>query len=337
MKPIQTLTIVGLGVGLATGVFAQGTLRERLQRRNQNAPTESDVPGTLQKSLEFENLRRTFLVHTPLGYNGKTPLPLVLNFHGGMGSGQRQERATGFSALADRENFIVVYPDGVNNQWNDGRGAAFGGTPTANDVGFVAALLDFMGRNYQVDTRRIYATGVSNGGIFSQRLGLELSDRFAAIGTVVANLAVDPKTAQPLKAPPDARPISVLMINGTADPLVKWDGGTIPGSDGRVASVAQTVAQWVAHDGCHPTPRVEQLPDQFPDDGTTVRRESYGGGKNSTEVVLYAIVGGGHGWHGPNQRGLTANPVLTKLTGTLSREVDSTAVIWDFFKNHPKP
>ena len=341
MRLIKISVIAGALLWIALSIFAQDGLRERMremrQRRNQNSSSlPSNVPNTVQKSLEFDGVTRTFLVHTPPAYDGKKMLPLVLCFHGGLGSGKQMERTTGFSQLADRENFIVVYPDGINQQWNDGRGTTFSGATTANDVGFVSALIADMQKNYKIDARRIYATGVSNGGIFSHRLGVEMSDKFAAIATVVANLPVDPKTAQPIA--PGAgktKPLSVLMINGTDDTFVKWNGGRVRGSTGEVTSVAQTVLSWVKADGCRQTPQIENLPDKFPDDGTTVRRESYNGCKEGAEVVLYAIVGGGHGWHGSSSGGERAG-FIRNFTGNLSREINSTEVIWEFFKKHSK-
>lgn len=319
--------------------FAQEGLGERLRemqkRRNQNPQSYiSEVKNTIQKSLEFDKIKRTFLIHMPADYDGKKDLPLVLCFHGGIGTGKQLEQTTGFSALADKENFIVVYPDGVNNQWNDGRGAAFGGEPAGNDIGFVSALIEFTRKNYRIDRTRICATGGSNGGIFSNRLGVELSDKLAAIAPVVGNLPID-KTSGKAFAPQagKTKPLSVLLINGTDDTFVKWDGGTVRGSDGRVTSVAETVSAWTKAIGCEPKPKIENSPDKFPDDGTTLRRESYSSCKNGTEVVLYAIVGGGHGWHGSTSAG---SQLTRRLTGNLSREINSTETIWEFFKRHPK-
>ena len=319
--------------------FAQEGLgnrvREMQKRRNQNPQSYiSDVKNTVQKSFEFEKVKRTFLVHTPPAYDGKRDLPLVLAFHGGIGTGKQMEQTTQFSALADKENFIVVYPDGINNQWNDGRGAAFGGEPAGNDFGFVSALIDYLQKNYRVDRKRIYATGGSNGGIFSNRLGVELSDKLAAIAPVVGGLPID-KTSGKAFAPVfgKTKPLSVLMVNGTDDTFVKWDGGTVRGSDGRVTSVAETVAAWTKANGCEVKPKIENLPDKFPDDGTTLRRETYSNCKEKSEVVFYAIVGGGHGWHGSTSGG---SRMTRSLTGKLSREINSTETIWAFFKLHSK-
>lgn len=339
MKLFSLLTITLFVFGLTACILAQDGLGERIRemqkRRHQNPQNYiSNVPNTVQKSFEFERVKRTFLVHTPKNYDGKKDLPLVLNFHGGVGTGKQQERKTGFSHLADRENFIVVYPDGVNNQWNDGRGAAFSGAPTANDVGFVNALIDFMRKNYRVDQKRIYATGGSNGGIFTNRLGIELSDKLAAIAPVVGNLPIDKQTDKTFMPQLGAtKPLPVLLINGTEDQFVKWDGGRVRGG-GKVTSVAETVRAWVKSNGCQATPKIENLPDKFADDETTVRRETYANCRDKTEVVLYAVVGGGHGWYGMSDD-LQTNAVRN-VTGNLSREVNSTEVIWEFFKKHSR-
>lgn len=339
MQMIRVATAIWLVCAASSTARAQGNMRERIremQRRRNSDPQAklSTVPNTMQKSFDFEGITRTFLVHVAPAYDGQKVVPLVLGFHGGLGTGKQVEQTTGFSPLADKENFIVVYPDGHNNQWNDERGSGFSGVPTANDVGFVTTLLAYLQKNYRIDPKRIYATGVSNGGILTNRLGVELSERFAAIAPVVGNLPIDPNTGKPF-APEAARqkPLSVLMINGTADPLVPWEGGRVKGSSGRVTSVAATVAAWVKLDGCKPQPEITNLPDKFPDDATTLRRESYRGGQNGTEVVLYAVVGGGHGWHGSNDKRLSGN---RNLAGKLSREINATEVIWEFFKRHAK-
>jgi len=331
---MRTIDILALLIFLVLMIFfvafTQDNMRERIremrQRRNNDPQSKlSAVTNTTQKSFEFESIKRTFLVHVPSAYDGKKTVPLVLCFHGGIGTGKQLEQTTSFSQLADKENFIVVYPDGHNNQWNDGRGSGFSGIPTANDVGFVSALIDYMQKNYRVDPQRIYATGGSNGGIFTNRLGVELSNKFAAIAPVVANLPINPQSNKPYAPEPSKqKPLSVLMINGVDDTFVKWEGGRVKGSTGRVTSVAETVSSWVELNGCNQKPEVTNLPDKVPDDRTTVRREIYTGCKSGTEVILYAIVGGGHGWHGSTDQRVNSN---RNLTGNLSREINSTEVI----------
>lgn len=237
-------------------------------------------------------------------------------------------RLTGFNTVADADNFIVVYPDGIEGHWNDGRGMQLYRAQTENidDVGFISALIDALSKELNIDSKMIYVTGISNGGMMSHRLGCELSQQIAAIAPVASNIPVDMVS---IWAP--SRPVSVLIVNGTEDPLERWNGGDVyfrGVSYGKVLSVAETVKFWVAKDQCPAPPLNTQLPDRDPSDGTTVRKEVYGGCKDGTEVLLYAIEGGGHTWPG----GIQYLPV--SVIGRTSREFNASELIWQFFKEH---
>jgi polyhydroxybutyrate depolymerase len=132
---------------------------------------------------------RTYRLHVPSGPHDGRPAALVLVFHGGRGDGESVERLTGFDALSDREGFLVAYPDGVGKQWNDGREVADFETfqDHVDDVAFVADLIDAIGNGHAVDPKRVFATGISNGGIFSHYLGARLSGRIAAIAPVAGS------------------------------------------------------------------------------------------------------------------------------------------------------
>lgn len=180
--------------------------------------------ATQAHTIEVGGLTRTYLLHVPPTLPAG-PAPLVLVFHGGGGNGPGTERLTRFSELADRERLLVAYPEGVGRNWYDGREFASGSRAhreRIDDVGFVAAMLDAIARAHAVDPRRIYATGISNGAVFSHYLAAHLSPRIAAIAPVVGGIA----------DPPDAwlrpeRPVSVLILQGTTDPLVPYRGGAI--------------------------------------------------------------------------------------------------------------
>ena len=185
--------------------------------------------GLTTHTLEVDGITRTYHLHVPPGL-GPAPAPLVLVFHGGGGTGPGTERLTRFTALADREGFLVALPEGIEKNWNDGR--EFTGSRAhrdhVDDVAFVTALIDAIGRAHAVDPRRIYATGISNGGIFSHYVAAHLSARIAAIAPVVGGIA----------DPPEAwlrpeRPVSVLMLQGTRDPLVPYHGGAVAFGRGR--------------------------------------------------------------------------------------------------------
>jgi polyhydroxybutyrate depolymerase len=297
---------------------------------NQIVPAASTPANYDYSSSIFSGgLQRTYNVHISSSYDKATPTPLVIVLHGGGGTGQGMTKLTNFNAIADRENFIVVYPDGLEKHWNDGRGVQRYRAQVQNvdDVGFISALIDHLSGELNIDARKIYVTGISNGAMMSHRLGCELSQKIAAIAPVAGNIPVNMAS---IWAP--SRPVSVLLINGTDDPLVPWAGGDVhlgPFELGQVLSVADTVKFWVANDKCASPPLVEQLPDKDPSDGTTVQRETYGGCVGGAEVVLYAVEGGGHTWQG----GLQYLPEST--IGRTSRDFDATEVIWKFFKEHP--
>jgi len=289
-----------------------------------------ELPQLEMRSIEHDGLIRIYGVYVPLSYTGQEPVPLVLALHGGNLNARHMERLSGFDMLAAREGFIVVYPNGLNNRWNDGREALCGQPEVSDvdDVGFIAALIDQLAADFNIDPARVYATGVSNGGMMSHRLACELTDRFAAIAPV--------STAIPEKLEPNctpSAPISVLMINGTEDWCIPWDGGYVIGQEdwGAVISVDETVNFWVTHNQCNADPDIYWQPDRAPNDGTRVWRETYAGGQDGAEVIFYGVEGGGHNWPGSLLR------QLPRLLGRVSYDINASEIIWDFFKNKQRP
>jgi polyhydroxybutyrate depolymerase len=284
---------------------------------------------TVARELEVGGLKRNYLVHVPVALPKDKAVPVVLVFHGGSGDGAGTERITRFSALADREGFLVVYPNGIGKNWNDGRIFA-GSEPhrrNIDDVAFIARVIDAVAWEHPIDPKRIYATGISNGGIFSHYLAAHLSSRIAAIAPVVGGIA-DPfyQRFRPEK------PVSVFIIQGRNDPLVPYQaGGISEGKRGKVISTDEAIRKWVLHDGCSPEPVTGRLPDKDPKDGCTVTWSTWSKGRDGTEVMLYNIAGGGHTWPGGPQY------LPERLIGKVCRDFDATEVIWDFFKRHPKP
>jgi polyhydroxybutyrate depolymerase len=288
-----------------------------------------DQKQSVKGTLTFQGIERSYLLHVPASYSGKNPVPLVIFFHGGGGTGASSEKFAGFSSLSDREGFLVAYPDGVGKSWNDGRAGEKIKAQSENidDIGFISALLDKLLADYRIDPARVYATGPSNGGIFSHRVGAELSERIAAIAPVIGGMA--PGVAKKFNP---RKPVPVLMINGTDDPLVPFGGGEIRlfgrGGRGEIIPTDKAVKKWVAHNGCRAEPVVGDMPDTDPGDGTRVRKAVHSGGRQNSEVILYTVEGGGHTWSGGNQ-------YLPKaMIGRLSRDMDATKIIWDFFSKH---
>ena len=278
-----------------------------------------------KKSISVRGRKRTYRLYVPPTVRRELPAPLVLVFHGGGGQGPSMERLTGFDDLAEREKFVVAYPDAVGAHWNDGRDVQTFDSQREgiDDVAFVATLIEAISAVHAIDPRRVYATGISNGAIFSNFLGARLADRIAAIAPVAGGLA------EPIRSGfRPSRPVSALVINGTEDPLVPYAGGAVSKTHGRVLGAEETARMWGEADGCRPdgsrdapTAAVE---------GCRTLRTRWGGGRDGTEVVLDTIEGGGHTWPGGPQ-------YLPRLViGRACPQPDATKEIWNFFRAHPR-
>lgn len=278
------------------------------------------------ESIMSSGLKRTYFIHIPPSSNESQPRPLVILLHGAGGTGKGMVKLTkgGLNTLSDQDGFIVVYPDGIEKRWNDGREGSRNKANDQNvdDVRFISDLIDKLTEQFNIDPHRVYVSGMSNGAMMSYRLAVELSEKIAAIAPVVGNMPVG------LSGVPK-RPMSVLIINGLKDPLIPWEGGYVhfrKFKQGKVLSTAETVEFWVKHNQCSPAPFTTYEPDKDPNDGTLVRKEIYGSGLEGTEVILYAVEGGGHTWPG----GLQYLPERT--IGKTSRDINANEIIWNFFK-----
>jgi len=295
----------------------------RGQGRVKQVRARADQPG----SIVLGGLKRTYLLHVPWGFDKVTPRPLVFVLHGGGGDGSKVAKLTGFSAKADSAGFVVCYPDALNHHWNDGRQVRRfkSQRDDIDDVGFIAALIDRFAKDLTIDRQRVYVTGISNGGMMCHRLGCDLADRIAAIAPVAAAM---PEPLSRADSARPAKPVSVLAVNGTKDPLVPYEGGGVGlyHKRGVVLSVQRTMESWVLVDGCNSKPETTGIPDVDPNDGIRVLRERYSGGRDSSEVILYRVEGGGHTWPSGARR-------VTRF-GKTARDIDATKAIWEFFERH---
>jgi len=282
--------------------------------------------GPWYSSVIHEDRLRDFKVFVPSSYRG-APLPLVIVLHGGGGRNTQIEKSTGFSKLAEKQGFIVAYPQGLDRQWNDGRETAQGKAHSLkiNDTGFIVKMLGAIREKYRVDKSRIYVCGISNGGFMSMRLACDMSDVFAAAGIVCAGL--NPYLAE--NARPEKK-ISLLIMNGTEDPLVPYNGGYVKifkQKRGEVLSTEYSVKYWLAWNGCGGEPFLAMInPDT--EDNTEIEKYTYD--CRGAEVILYKIIGGGHTWPGGFQY------LPENVVGRTSRDINATEVLWNFFKKHRK-
>ncbi|HMJ09862.1 MAG TPA: PHB depolymerase family esterase [Polyangiaceae bacterium] len=276
--------------------------------------------GTSAGSLTVGSVQRTFRVHVPPGYRKGQPAPVVLMLHGGGGSGEQlQMQSARMDPIADREGFITVYPDGTGalRTWNAGQCCGRAVADGVDDVGFIAALLDHLEGELCTDKRRVFATGMSNGGMLTHRLACELSDRIAAFAPVAGTLGSSCQAA---------RPVPVLHIHGTSDGHVPWNGGMGCGPAGvPFTSVPDTMNVWRTRNACasNTTTYFEQ------GDGHCT---AYAGCQ--APVVLCAVEGGGHSWPG----GVAKEPVVQcPADGFQSQSFVASELAWQFFEANPRP
>lgn len=282
-------------------------------------------PGDFTRVLAFDGRTRTYLLHVPRGSPSDTSPALVLAFHGVPGGPGQIRAITGFDALADREGFVVAYPQAVDDWWTgcaNCNSRAF--LLDIDDVGFVRALIRQLEADAGIDPRRVYAAGFSNGALFVQRLACDATDLVAAFASVAAT-ALEPG-AVPLCEPGTRAPI--VFFHGSLDPSFPPEGRTFGEGPTAVStlSIGETLAAWVERNGCQPeTPQRMDLPDVEPDGTTTARESWFGCGRG--DLVYYEITGGGHTWPG--------SPVdFSDFLGPESRDVAASEVALDFFLNH---
>jgi polyhydroxybutyrate depolymerase len=228
------------------------------------------------------------------------------------------------SEKADQAGFIAVYPSGSGRlpralTWNGGNCCGYAMVNNIDDVAFIRKLLDDLASVVNVDARRVFATGISNGGILAYRLASELSDRIAAIAPVGGPMGTE--TCHP------KRPVSVMHFHGTDDEFAPYKGGKGKGISGtNFYSVEHSIQAWIKVNGCQPEPEVIELPDKA-NDGTTITQKTYKDGKIGAEVILVTIHGGGHTWPGQQPR--------IEFLGKSTKNASANDLMWSFFQWHP--
>jgi polyhydroxybutyrate depolymerase len=307
--------VIVVAAGLATwGIRRQAAAsspaRWRAPEGGGSVPT-----GSSDHTISIGGHLRSFHVYRPATLPAGA-VPLVVMLHGGFGDGLQAQRTYGWDAQADRDHFVVVYPDGLNHAWSVGGGCCGApGRAKVNDVAFITAVVERLRQKLPIDVRRIYATGISNGGMLAYRLACD-SDIFAAIG---------PNSATLLGSCTNPKPISVIHIHGTADRTIRFDGGRGQGVaqiDG--PPIPSVNAMWRSIDRCDP-------PSITTSGAVTISLANCPDGRT---VELITIAGAGHQWPGAPSR-----PVVQRLlhTDPPSNALDATATIWQFFADHPKP
>ncbi len=302
------LSVCGLSLSQTRPVWQAASQTSISQASISQIPTFTRQTPPTDVSGEFSNQgqRRTYYLHTPPSSTATQPLPLVVALHGSGMQGKDMAEKTALSKLADQAGFIVVYPDGLKQKWNvSGRGPE-------DNVQFVHALIDHMQQLRSIDAQRIYVVGLSNGGILAQKLACEAPDQIAAIATVAASLPVQFSSHCQTQ-----KPVSLLMINGTADSVVPWQGGAAPkvkvGRNLSIPPIPDVVNFWQQHNACPASGRVEQP-------SNLVEVTDYLSCQAQSEVMLVALQGAGHVWAGGGYG--------------QSAYGDTTQRVWQFLQRH---
>ena len=258
---------------------------------------------TLNLSLQHDGLTREYLLYVPSSYNSNTAVPLLFNFHGYGGTSSDHLSTADMRSLADQENFLLCYPQGSLDSYGSGHwNAALPGSDnksTADDTGFVSAMITSISSSYQVDSTRIYACGYSNGGMMSYFLGGSMSEKIAAIGSVSGSM---------LEGNPDpANPVPMINFHGTADYVLTYSGG-----DGST-STTDTLSYWAIRNGASTTPVITNMNSG----NVSVQKSVYSDSNGTAWVEHYKVINGGHVWFDLDLDGSDTNQLL-----------------WDFFKKH---
>ena len=271
-----------------------------------------------EEGIVSNDLVRRYHIHIPSNYDISSAFPLLIVLHGRLGTGKKMIKQTGFNRIADREGFIVVYPEGFKRGWADGRGITHADKQGVDDVAFIDQLIKVLQEKISIDHTRIYVAGHSNGGFMTQRLAIERSHKFTAVAVVAASLS---EWLASRFTP--GRPMPILFIHGTADPVTPYVGDRPPGG-ARVLSVEDTVKKWAHFNGCNKSPEVQEI--HGINGSTLVSVFTYLSCQNHSQVKLYRLEGGGHVWPGEPE-GLSSSGV-----GKLSSEIDASEEVWEFFK-----
>lgn len=287
------------------------------------------APGSHSINLQYDGRGRSYIIHIPPQASSGRALPVILNFHGAGSNAKQQERYSGMDAAADRHGFIAVYPNGTGRgtralTWNAGGCCGYAVRYKIDDVGFTGALLDDLAVRTRIDRARVYASGISNGGMMAYRLGIEASDRIAAIAPVEGALMV--QTSGP------ARAVPLMLFNSVDDRYVPYGGRF--GLLGRIShvtpypSVDEEIARWRGFDRC---PADSQVGPTFkgasgsPDEGLSATRYEWGPCAGGSRIVLWKLAGSGHVWPGAT-RGVS-------WLGRGTQVIDANEQMWQFFRN----
>jgi len=309
--PLRLIFAVGTVVALGCGSIALSQVRSVIphtaaKTKAQPIAAQPTIPTDITGVFTNQGQRRTYYLHTPPHPTAARALPLVVALHGSGMQGREMADTTALSQLADKAGFVVVYPDGLKQKWN------VSGQSPEDNVQFVHALIDQIQKIRTIDSQRIYVVGLSNGGILAQKIACEAPQQIAAIATVAASLP-----HQFASRCQTQQPVSLLMVNGTSDSVVPWQGGAAPqvkvGRGLSIPPIPDVVKFWQQHNGC---PANAAVSSSTP----LVQTIDYAACQANSEVMLITLNGADHVWTGGGYG--------------QSSFGDTTERVWQFFQRH---
>ncbi|MEM6292811.1 MAG: PHB depolymerase family esterase [Myxococcota bacterium] len=306
--PASTSTDSGAG-DTTTGGASDGSSSSGEQTPSGCSGPAVEPGEQLGLSVDVDGVTRNYNLFVPTRYDGTVETPLVLNFHGFGSNAIQQAFFSDFNVEAEARGLLVAYPDGQANSWNAGGCCGEAVDAGVDDVAFARALVEQAAATLCVDTRRVYATGMSNGGFMSHRLGCEAADAFAAIGPVAGALVLPPDDCAP------TRPVPVIHFHGTDDATVPY-GGNAAG----FPAVEASLAGWAERNGCDSTSSVTFEMDD-------VSCQTWEGCEEDATVTLCTLDGFGHCWPG--------QPFCP--SGTSSETIRANTMMLDLFEQHALP
>lgn len=278
--------------------------------------------------LQHGGHERSAIVHVPRHAAETSALPVVLNFHGGGGHGANQKEYSLLDSFADQETFVAVYPNGNGRfenrllTWNAGTCCGYAAINNIDDVGYVRELLTQISEKLPVDRRRVYATGLSNGGMMSHRLAAQASDVIAAVAPIAGGMVLPTITS--------SRAMPIMHFHSVDDPRALYGGGLgppFPLTNSQVfhPNIDQMIAKWVKHNGCASEPTVAERRADRDSRGHTATKYVYSSCRDGVEVVLWKLSGAGHVWPGGKQK------VMERILGPSTDIIDANREMWNFF------
>jgi polyhydroxybutyrate depolymerase len=332
MKIGSMLLFTAMSALVGTSCIGRETpIRDRIKERREARAAERQAKpkGAIETiKVVHDGLDRAFMLQMPTQKGALTPVLIVL--HGGTRGAEDIFERTSWPAIAKRERLILAAPQGIDNQWNDGRETTLSGKrSTADDVGFLDALIAKLVSDHGADPRAIFVTGVSNGGLMTMRLACERSASVTAIAPVIATM---PEVMAP--ACKAAAPVPALFMAGTADPLMTYDGqpsalAARRGPTAPMLSMPATLDLWRIRNGCSDKGGVRDLADVSRDDQSTVSVIEYRPCTSRAPVIHYRVNGGGHQL--PSLKPQQLSPQFAKLLGPQNNDIEGPEEIWKFF------